>query len=54
MNIGFFDIVFMCNSQTSCDGVIPSELWRTVTCFDNLIKYVNEWREYQNEQATKQ
>ena len=71
MNIGFFDIVFMCNSQISCsdceykgngcdkfimcfDEVIPCELCLSVTRFDNLIKYVNEWREYQNEQTTKQ
>lgn len=68
MNIGFFDIVFMCNSQSGCveceykgngcdkfsicfKGAIPCELWRSVTSFDNLIKYVNEWREYQNEQT---
>lgn len=70
MNIGFFDIVFMCNSRTSClgckykgdgchkfsrcfNGAIPCELWRSVTCVDNLIKYVNEWGEYQNGQTIK-
>lgn len=66
---GFFDIVFACNSQITCveckykescelfqrcfDDAIPCELWRSVTCFDNLIKYVNDWREYQNEQTNK-
>lgn len=70
MIVYFSDIVFECNSHTSCvkckykgnecdkfsrcfDGAIPCKLWRSVTCIDNLIKYVNEWREYQNEQTTK-
>jgi hypothetical protein len=40
--------------QRCFNNAIPCELWRSVTCFDNLIKYVNEWREYQNEQTVKQ
>lgn len=59
MRVGFFE----CNSRTTCagcenketcyifqicfDSAIPCELWRSLTCFDDLIKYVNEWREFQ-------
>ena len=68
MRVGFFDIIFECNSRETCvgckyretcyykfqrcfDGAIPCELWRSLTCFDNLIKYVNDWREFPNEQT---
>lgn len=67
MIVGFFDIIFECNSRETClvckyretclsfqrcfDTAVPCELWRSVTCFDNLIKYVNDWREFQNEQT---
>lgn len=71
MNVGFFDIVFECNSRNNCteckykeicydkfqrcfDNDLPCGLWMSVICFDNLIKYINEWREYQNEQTVKQ
>lgn len=40
--------------QICFDNARPWELWSVVSSFDHLIKYVNEWREYQNEQATKQ
>lgn len=40
--------------QRSFDEALPSELWRSVTRFETLINYVNEWSEYQNEQAVKQ
>ena len=44
-----------CKSFQRCfDGTIPTEDWRSVSCFDQLIGYVNDWREYQNEQTTKQ
>ena len=70
MNVGFFDIVFECNSLGKCinckyreecklfqrcfEGDIPSEVWRSVSCFDYLIQYVNDWGEYQNEQTIEQ
>ncbi len=40
--------------QRCFDNEIPCGLWMSVTCFDHLTKYINEWREYQNEQTTKQ
>lgn len=44
-----------CKSFQRCfEGTIPTEVWRSVSCFEQLIHYVNEWREYQNEQTTKQ
>lgn len=43
-----------CDKFQRCfDNAIPGGLWMSVTCFDNLIKYINEWREYQNEQTFK-
>lgn len=34
-------------------GLLPYEVWKSVSSFDELIKIVNDWREYQNEQNTK-
>lgn len=67
--IGFFDIVFLCNEKETCtlcnckescnhfqkcfNGALPCEVWRSVTSFTNLVKYIEDWGEYQNEQTTK-
>lgn len=70
MSVGFFDIVFECNSRKNCgeckyketcydkfqrcfDNALPVGLWLSVTCFDDLIKYINDWGDYQNEQTVK-
>lgn len=59
MRVGFLSVihgqlVWGCEYKETCvlfqrcfDSDIPCELWRSLTCFDNLIKYVNDWREFQ-------
>lgn len=64
MYVSFFEICFECNEISpdcefckynsecgnfyECFGYVPKFLWSQVTSFDDLINYVNKWREYNN------
>lgn len=68
MDKSFFDICIECNEIFDCEfckynaecgnfmecfGNIPKIIWSTVTSFDDLINYVNKWREYNNGTSVK-
>lgn len=56
MSDGFFELCFACNIRTTyeeCFAHCPSEVWRKVTSFDDILRCVEKWRLY-NEQTTKQ
>lgn len=58
--IGFFDLCFVCNIRTKvcdkfqmCFAHCPSEVWRKVSSFEDILKCVEKWRLY-NEQTIEQ
>lgn len=68
MRVGFFDLVFECNSKRDCDNScpyknqcieffhcfdnIPSIVWAHITSLDDISECVSKWREY-NEQTVE-
>lgn len=68
MSVGFFEIVFACNSRTTCEEcryeeicdkfqrcfeTSPDVRWSKVSSFDDILRCVEKWRLY-NEQTVKQ
>ena len=47
----------LCRYEEVCDKFqmyfshCPSEVWRKVSSFDDILRCVEKWREYQNEQT---
>lgn len=64
--IGFFDLCFACNIRTTyeeyeevcdkfqkCFAHCPSEVWRKLSSFEDILKCSEKWRLY-NEQTIEQ
>lgn len=44
----------VCDKFQMCFAHCPSEVWRKVSSFDDILRCVEKWREYQNEQTIEQ
>lgn len=41
----------VCDKFQMCFAHCPSEVWRKVSSFDDILRCVEKWREYQNGQT---
>lgn len=43
-----------CTEFIKCFDHKPCIMWSAMTSFDDIVKCIEKWREYQNEQTAKQ
>ena len=41
----------VCDKFQMCFAHCPSEMWRNVLSLDDILRCIEKWREYQNEQT---